>query len=303
MMEGQKTFLDNAKLGRAKWWAYAAGWTVLIVPNAVIQLALYIAILRFAGGFDALKYRLPKGGQEWEQLGIDPLINYVAMNATFLVGIALMWVIVRFIHRRPFVTLLSGRGNFDFDRAILGFVVWFVLSLIAGGINWAFFPEEITISYSARRFLHALPLMAICTPVQCFCEELIFRGYLVQTCALRTRNFWVLVAINGFLFAAPHMRNPGADSNPLLVFLGYLVIGLMLTIFTLRSNGIETAVGVHTANNFFLAAILNNTVTPLDTPSIFLGHNLHPLLDLVTLAAMSVISYLIFDRYERSRQM
>lgn len=297
-MNDAPTFLENAKLGRSNWWLYLAGWLVAVVPNTILSIILYVGIL-MAAGFDPVKHSIPDDARGFRDLGFDPLIAYVAMNATFLLWIALLWIIVRFFHGRPFRTLMTSRPRFDFGRLETGFWIWLGVSLIGGGVTIVVFQQDFAVNLQLKRFFSALPFILLCTPLQCLAEELAFRGYALQTCSLFTRNIWVLAIINMFIFAVPHMANPEVQVAPLPVFLSYALIGFVLAIITLKTNGIEMAVGIHTANNLFCAAVLNYTVTPLFTPSIVLGNKIHPWFDLGVLAAMSVAAYWSCTWFER----
>jgi membrane protease YdiL (CAAX protease family) len=77
-------------------------------------------------------------------------------------------------------------------------------------------------------------------------QELLFRGYILQGLGLLTRNRILLALVVGFLFMMGHVTNAGSTFNVLLLdFEG----GFFLTITTLKSNGLELAIGIHVAHN------------------------------------------------------
>lgn len=81
-------------------------------------------------------------------------------------------------------------------------------------------------------------------------EEVVFRGWLLKQTGAFTRNPAILMAANGLLFAAIHFDpNPGA-------FLVRAAMGVGLTWMTLRTGGIELAIGAHAANNIVILMLL-----------------------------------------------
>lgn len=81
-------------------------------------------------------------------------------------------------------------------------------------------------------------------------EELVFRGWLLKQAGAFTRNPAILMAVNGLLFATIHF-DPNLDS-----FLFRAAMGAGLTWMTLRTGGIELAIGAHAANNAVILLLL-----------------------------------------------
>lgn len=81
-------------------------------------------------------------------------------------------------------------------------------------------------------------------------EEIVFRGWLLKHAGAFIRNPAILMAVNGLLFALIHFDpNPGA-------FLVRAAMGAGLTWMTLRTGGIELAIGAHAANNIAILLLL-----------------------------------------------
>lgn len=81
-------------------------------------------------------------------------------------------------------------------------------------------------------------------------EEIVFRGWLLKHTGAFTRNPAILMAVNGVLFALIHF-----DPN-LGAFLVRAAMGAGLTWMTLRTGGIELAIGAHAANNIAILLLL-----------------------------------------------
>lgn len=81
-------------------------------------------------------------------------------------------------------------------------------------------------------------------------EELVFRGWLLKHLGAYVRHPAVLMLVNGLLFAAIHF-DPAPDA-----FLVRAAMGAGLTWMTLRTGGIEMAIGAHAANNIVVLLLL-----------------------------------------------
>jgi membrane protease YdiL (CAAX protease family) len=107
-------------------------------------------------------------------------------------------------------------------------------------------------------------------------EEVVFRGWLLKQMGAFTRNPALLIAINGLLFATIHF-DPNLDA-----FLVRAAMGVGLTWMTLRTGGIELAIGAHAANNIVILLLIRPLSLQPDTPHPFQATSL------VTALAMAV---------------
>lgn len=233
----------------------------------------------------------------------DPFWTYIATNVSFF-GIWIgLFLVMRFLHRRPLRTLVTGAPGIHWGRLAQGFLAWLVLIALGQAAEFALYPERIRVTFEVTRWLTFLPFVLILTPIQTSAEELLFRGYWLQGTGRLTRNAIALVALNGLLFAVPHMLNPEVTSNPgdaLILFAGYAVTGGVLALYTLRDNRLELALGAHMANNLFAALAVNYTDSALTTPAVVTNTTLDARFGLVSLmfvaAAFYVIVFVGLDR-------
>lgn len=229
----------------------------------------------------------------------DPFWNYIGLNVTFL-GLWLgLWLVVRFLHQRKMLTLVTPAPKLDWTRLAQGFGVWLVLLAFFQIIEFVLYPERAVWTFDAARWLVFLPFILILTPLQTSAEELLFRGYWLQGTGRLTRNAIVLCIVNGILFGLPHMLNPEIINNPdsgALLFLNYFVTGAALALYTLRDNRLELALGAHWANNLFSALFVNYTDSPLTTPALFVNPTLDAVFGLIALVCITSIFYFVVFR-------
>jgi membrane protease YdiL (CAAX protease family) len=176
-----------------------------------------------------------------------------------------LFLVVWILHRRPFRSLFAAGDHISWKHLIQGFAICFLVfsfTLLA----------DYFVSFSNPQFGIRLPrpadtLLTIPLQIVIFAtaEEMLFRGYILQALGLLTRNRVVLALIAGLIFMGAHMADP-AIASLFLVF----EVGFFLAIITLKSNGLELAIGMHIAHN--LAARLINYSTlyqPIYLPILF----------------------------------
>jgi membrane protease YdiL (CAAX protease family) len=81
-------------------------------------------------------------------------------------------------------------------------------------------------------------------------EEIAFRGVLLRITAGFRRSLWLILLINGVLFAAIHW-----DPDP-VAFVARAASGMVWAWAALRLGNLAFAIGAHLANNLFIALLL-----------------------------------------------
>ena len=237
-----------------------------------------------------------------------PVLDFVALMLGFSAIWAGLYVLTRFVHRRPFLTLVTPRGRVDWRRVAQGFGISLALSVPVFGVQYLLDPSGLEFVFDPWRFLLFVPLVLVLVPVQAWAEELLVRGYVLQGLGLLTKNALVLSVVTGVLFALPHLPNPempAVGDGFVPAFLTFVVVGVFLALVTIKDNGLELALGLHAANNAFAFLTVNLREYP-DTPSVFLtsAAELDPVSTLVgvvvAFAAFWVLAFRVFGRREGS---
>jgi membrane protease YdiL (CAAX protease family) len=233
----------------------------------------------------------------------DLFLIYIGINVTFVGLLGALWIVVRFVHRRPFVSLINPSGAVSFSRIGQGFLVWLVILVVLQVGDFALHPSNIEMTFDPVVWIKFLPLALLLTPLQTWTEELIFRGYILQGLGRLIRIKPVLILANGMLFALPHLANPEITKQPdtaVVQVLNYILIGAGFAWFVLRDNRLELAMGAHLANNLFVALFVNYANSALETPAILNTPQPDPVAGLVTLVpAILVFYYFVFHVLDR----
>ncbi len=295
----QDSFLDQVELGHTEWYRYFFG-VVLILFFWLVLGSLFVVVPLLWVMLDG-DPATAVDRQTGMMIGINPMINYVALNLSFGMMIVGVFVAVRFVHGRPFRSIITPAKTFEWRRMWQGFGVWLLLVTVASLVEYLLHPEIYTVVFEARRFLPFALVVLLLTPMQTTAEELLFRGYLLQATGHWGRNFVVLSLVNGILFMLPHLGNPELAASAILLPLFYLSFGAVFSYITLRDNSAALAIGAHAANNLYSALFANYTGSALQTESIFLVTELDAVYAVASFWAMAVIFYLVlFWRREKT---
>ncbi len=264
-------YLDLARQGRNDWWRYALG-------------AFTIAFFWLGLGY--LPYGYLAGGEAPDR---PPLVDYLAVNFSIFMMLAGLAVAVKWIHGRPLRSLVTPDARIDWRRMGRGAALWAVVAAVTAVLEHMLFPGRYYLSFDPQRFFQFALLVLVLTPVQSAAEELVFRGYLMQGLALLTRRPWLIAAASSLVFTVPHLLNPEVEQHGTLIMAAnYFGIGLLLATVTLRDGRLELAIGLHAANNVFLALVANYEGSVLATDSIYRARELDPWYALATLIAGAV---------------
>lgn len=260
------SYLDWGAAGRSGNLRYLLG-TVLILliwfgGQAVVQAALS----------PVLGIRLEPDGSFTAPSAVVNLIFNLASFLPFFVATPL---IVRYLHKRPALTVVTPFLNLNWGLMAKGLGLWLLAMVIPGVPAVLLRSGDIRFQFDAGAFLVLLVVVAVFLIWQTTAEELFFRGYLLQWFGKkRWRNPVFLGALSGFLFAVPHLANPevrGAEGVVFFFgFLTYFSVGFALGFVSVRSGTIELAIGAHFVNNLVNVLFITVETSALGATAVFI---------------------------------
>ena len=229
--------------------------------------------------------------------GTNPFLDFIAFNLLFVTVLIGLWIGIRNAHKRSLRTLITPRGHIRWGRIFQGFGLFMVLGIVFAAIDALFFPENYTYTLDPERFYKFAILVLLLTPLQTITEELLTRSYFLQMLGHFTRHPIVLVILNALFFALLHLLNPEiAAYGATATLVSYFVVGAFLALVTLRDNGAELAIGIHAANNMFVAVLVNYKGSALFTNAIFTMSEVNVWSGTVTYIVSAAIMYRILFR-------
>lgn len=282
-------FLELARRGQNSWRRYLLSAMVIIFCWFFLGSVPILALAALVAGdrnpstyFDPATTRF---------VGIDPVWGYLALNLSFVALLVGLFIAVRLIHQRPLKSLVTPHAQINWRRIAQGFAAWWILALLLSLAEFLFRPAAFQFALDLARFAPFALLILIVTPLQTTAEELLFRGYLMQSVGLVTRRTIIVLGMPSALFLIGHLANPEVAADFWLLALYYFAFGAWLALITLKDNSLELALGVHAANNLFAALLFNYANSLLDTPAVFTVTSINPLFNLVSFLVAALVFY------------
>ncbi len=261
------SYLAVARQGKNQWWRFLIavpfilfGWLII----GSLPLVAAVIVLRVDG--NPATDIDPATGQ---LIGVDPLWSFLLLMISFAIFLGGVISAVMLIHQRHPRTLITPASAVNWKRVGQGFVVWGLLAAAMSIVESILYPGRYQLAFDLARFIPFAIASLILIPIQTTAEEFFFRGYLLQSFGLLTKNPIVLSLLSGFLFMLPHLANPEVAVNFWLLVLFYFSFGAFLAWVSLKDNSLELALGVHAGNNLFTVLFANYPNGALITPAVF----------------------------------
>ncbi|APH48139.1 MULTISPECIES: CPBP family intramembrane glutamic endopeptidase [Bacillus] len=243
----------------------------------------------------------------WDEAALsDPLADIYLQHIVYFIAIPGIWIAVRFIMKRRFLSIITPNQSLNWKRIFFGFGTYVVLMFVAGLIDFLIHPDRFTLQeFHASRFLLLLAAAVLLVPIQTSAEEFLFRGFLLQFAGKLTANAVVLTVIIGGLFGALHFGNPEMENGALWAGIGYVTIGMIWTFITIKTGSLEMSLGGHAANNMFLFIFLTEDHSVYGgIPSIFTtaagGYEIYDCIS--TLVINIIFAWLAFRFVKKEKQ-
>lgn len=255
-------FLEQAYTGKNQWYIYVLTLLIVFTATQIGNLPL-VAYMMY------LDPESLKTGNIAIATGTNTGLALTLFS--FTVGFFALLLCVRYIHQKPYISIVTARRKIDWKRIFFGAGIWGALTLITFIVQYATTDSsEIQFQFEPMRFLGLLAVSLVLFPFQTSFEELLFRGYLMQWAALLFKYRWVAVLLTGLLFGAMHGANPEVGAYGMWVAMPqYILMGLILGYVAVKDNGMEISLGLHLANNILAALTFTSDASALQTSALF----------------------------------
>ncbi len=324
-------FLENASIGKNNWWKYLLTVIISLVGASVVAGLLMVAFLIFYSIF------LSYGGVSDISNIItstvsNPFTMLILLGVIYALSFFLFYICLRFLHHKTFLNVINTVSGVRWKMLLKGLVLWLLILGILSLPDLILNPQGYQVTFNQNNFLLLLVLCLLIFPMQASFEEILFRGYLMQGfsllpeglsrffCFLAEKisilssmfNYFSKIALHlskplfpllltSIVFGCVHFFNGTSLYVDLSIVCSTFIIGLMLGIITLGDNGIETAMGIHIANNLYVSVLYNSTDSGLPgLPSAVTAQVTDPFagLPFLALAALVMIVILFWNRKE-----
>lgn len=276
-------FIQQAYKGENDFWRWLI--TALVVMSPFILNFLFYFLMPEA--YEDLI-------NETEDFKGDKNIFLINNLIPFAVLLALLLVLVKYLHQRSIKSLITSRTKVDWKRFFYGFFSWGLISVAFLSLGYFLTPEDYVWNFKAGPFLFLLTISLLLLPLQTSLEELLFRGYLMQGIGILAKNRWVPLVITSVLFGVMHILNPEVTKLGPGIMVFYIGTGFLFGIITLMDEGTELALGIHAINNIIAATLVASNWAVFQTDALFIDHSDPSLLLLMILPVFIVYpSYLL----------
>lgn len=261
-------FIQQAYKGENSWLTYVG--TILLVIFGW-QLIGILPLLAVAVMHSADMNEFGRAAENsFMGLGINSSLYLFLLIFTFAMGLLFLFIGVKYVHKRSFTSLVTSRNKIDWKRFWFGFITWGILAGLMIIVGLFITPENYTWNFKAVPFLTLLAVSLLFLPFQTSFEELLFRGYFMQSLGILVKNRWFPLIFTSVVFGLMHGANPEIDKLGYVAFVFYIGTGLLYGITTLMDEGTELALGLHAVNNIVAAFFVTTDWTVFQTDALYI---------------------------------
>jgi uncharacterized protein len=250
-------FINLAFKGKNGAWLYVAGFVIVLVAGTAFGLPTLLVT--------DLKTQKPTVAA----------YVYIAVAMLQFVGIIVgLWFVMKFLHERPFTTLITPLSHINWRRVVQSAGLWFGITIVVELLFYGLFPEMYRFTLKIEDFLPAFLVGLLLIPIQTTAEELLCRAYLLQ--GIGSRNIWVGILVSSILFGLAHGFNPEIEKVGFGIAMIYFIgVGLFFALLTVFDKTLELPMGIHAANNIYAFLVVSYPDSVLPSPSIFMLNELN----------------------------
>jgi len=243
---------------------FLLGSFIVIIFNVIGQLPLTFVIIQERVGeissqdpMDLLR-------------NIDKNLQLFLLLIPFAAGFIGLWLVLKKLHLRPLLSIVTARKAIDWRRIFFAFLVWTLVTVLLVVGDYFISPESYEWNFTLSKFAILFIIAILFIPIQTSLEEFIFRGYLMQGFSGLFKNSWVPLLMTSLIFGGLHLFNPEVEKLGYGILVYYIGTGLFLGIMTIMDDGIELALGFHAANNLTTALLVTSSWTAFQTESVLI---------------------------------
>ncbi len=262
------TFLQQVFTGKNDYWRYAVGLLIIVLAWQALGL-IPLALVAVIYAPDYATFQRAQSSL-FATLGIDSNVYLCSVLLMFVIGLAGIFFVVKFLHKRPVKSLITARKKVDWKRFAFAFGIWFLFSTALVFVDYIRHPEAFVWNFAPLPFVVLLLVSFTLIPVQTSFEEILFRGYLMQGLGGLFKKRGFPLFITSIAFGVLHGFNPEVEKLGSLVLVYYIGTGFLFGITTLMDEGLELSLGMHAANNIVAALFVTTNWTVFQTDALFI---------------------------------
>lgn len=250
---------------------------ILIASNTIGALPLIIAVGMKTFSNPELASQFAANSNDFSVLGLDPNLFLIFILLPFVAGLAVLVLLAKPLNNRSINMIINGTAKIRWKRFFISAVIWLMLSAIYLLFYQIFSPSNFSLNNTSVSLITLTVISVLLIPFQASFEEVLFRGYLMQGFAAILKNRWFPLVMTSIMFGLMHAFNPEVKEFGFFTMMPhYILFGLIFGVITIMDDGIEAAMGAHTANNIFLCIMLTSKSSALQAPALFEQNTVYP---------------------------
>ncbi|MDO4897713.1 MAG: type II CAAX endopeptidase family protein [Rothia sp. (in: high G+C Gram-positive bacteria)] len=229
-----------------RWWTPLV--ELAIAAPVYLVLSLLVTVLLFVALFSDLDPAINSGVlgtlQTIQSAALESPVMFAYVFGSVALMFPAMWLARIIMGPRPWglVHSVAGRMRWGWLLMCLGIAALFFV-VLPFGLDFALGSQLVASpTASGTKLILLLVLVALIVPFQAYAEELVFRGYLIQTLGRWLKHPAWAIVLPAPLFMLGHAYDLWAQ-------LSILVMGLAAGFVTWRTGGLEAAIALHIVNN------------------------------------------------------
>ena len=288
--------LERALTGSNQWWRYILVILIAFMGAQVLG-AIPLGIVMMLASTSSGVAVNPENPMDFMRLGIDLNLGLALMIFSFVVGLFIFIWIIKPFHQRNYKEVINGTQKIRWNKFFYAAGIWASISALLVLADYFINPTNFHFNLDWSAFIPLVFIAIIMVPFQTTFEEILFRGYLAQGVARWTRNRWLSMILPAVVFGLMHAFNPEVAAHGFwLMMPQYIFFGLVFGLISILDDGIESAMGVHAANNAFLAMFVTSKSSVLQTSALLVQETVYPVKELFVLVFASLILIVILAK-------
>jgi membrane protease YdiL (CAAX protease family) len=257
-------FIEQGIRKENKFWKYIVGSLLIILASTIGQVPLLVAVM--AKSFSDGK-AFPSDQNDLMKV-LDSNLTLFLIMLSFAFAVAGIYFVIRYLHSQSMMSIMTSRNKLDWRRIAFSFGIMAALTIISTVVEYYMNPSDFVINFNLLPFVCLFFIAIVMIPIQTSCEELVFRGYLMQGFGNLGMTRWFPLVMTSVIFGMMHIFNPEVSKMGYVILVYYIGTGFLLGIMTLMDEGMELALGFHAANNLIGALLVTSDWSAFKTESI-----------------------------------
>ena len=127
-------YIKQAFKSLHEWWRYLVGFIIIFIASQIGSIPLLIAVM----------FKVIAEGGNIESIQdpnvmmtvLDSNLTLFLMLLSFAIGLLGVYLVVKFLHKQPFVELTTSRKKIDWGRVFFGFALIAITTTVVTGLDY-----------------------------------------------------------------------------------------------------------------------------------------------------------------------